>query len=74
MKYLQNGYKSLKFVSTRTMFQHSKLKLEFWAETLQMAVYMINLLLSKAIRLEVPQSLWSGKQREGKEEDPRLWK
>ena len=45
-----------------TMLQHSRLKLELWAEVLQMAVYLINLSSSKAIRLEVPHALWSGKE------------
>ena len=45
-----------------TMLQHSGLKLEFWAEALQATVYLINLLPSKEIRLEVPQALWSGKE------------
>ena len=45
-----------------TMLQHSRLKLEFWAEALQTAVYLINLSPSKAILLEVPQVLWSGKE------------
>ena len=45
-----------------TMLQQAGLKLEFWAEALQTAVYLINLVPSRAIRLEVPQALWSGKQ------------
>ena len=44
-----------------TMLQQARLKLEFWAEAFQMAVYLINLASSRAIRLEVPQALWSGK-------------
>ena len=44
------------------MLQQAGLKLEFWAEALQTAVYLINLAPSRAIRLEVPQALWSGKQ------------
>ena len=39
-----------------TMLQHSGLKLEFWV------VYSVNLSSSKAIRLEVPQALWSRKE------------
>ena len=46
-----------------TMFQHSGLKLELRAEALQTAVYLTNLSPSKAIRLEVPQALWSGKEQ-----------
>ena len=45
-----------------TMLQHSELKLEFWTEALQTIVNLINLSPSKAIRLEVPQALWSGKE------------
>ena len=45
-----------------TILQQAELKLEFWAEALQMAVYLINLESSREIRLEVPQALWSGKQ------------
>ena len=45
-----------------TMLQHYGLKLEFWAEALQTVVYLQNLSPSKAIRLEVPQKLWSGKE------------
>ena len=37
------------------------LKLEFWAKALQEGVYLINLSLSRAIRLQVPQSLWLGR-------------
>ena len=44
------------------MLQHSGLKLEFWAEALQMATYWINLSPSKQSRLEVPKTLWSGKE------------
>ena len=44
------------------MLQYSGLKLEFWAETVQTVVYLINLSPLLAIRLEVPQSLWSGKE------------
>ena len=44
------------------MLQHSILKLEFWAEALQTAVYLINLSLSKAIKLEMPHALWSWKE------------
>ena len=36
--------------------------MEFWAEALETAVSLINLSPSKAIRLEVPQALWSGKE------------
>ena len=45
-----------------TMLQDFGLKVEFWTEALQIAVYLINLSPSKAIRLEVPQALWSGKE------------
>ena len=38
------------------------LKLEFWAEALHMTIYMINLSLSKAIWIHVPQALWSRTQ------------
>ena len=44
------------------MLQHSGLKLELWAETLQTAIHLIHLPPSKAIRLEVPEALWSGKE------------
>ena len=44
------------------MFHQDGLKLEFWAEALQMVVYLINRASSRAIKLEVPQALWSGKQ------------
>ena len=40
------------------MLQHSGLKLEFWAEALQMGIYLINLSPSKEIKLEVSQALW----------------
>ena len=33
-----------------------------WAEALQTVVYLLNLSPSKAILLEVPQVLWSGKE------------
>mgnify|MGYP000382592873 CR=1 FL=1 len=36
------------------MRQQSGLKLEFWAEALQMTAYLINLSLLRAIRIEVP--------------------
>ena len=45
------------------MLQQARVKLEFWAEALQTAVYLINMAPSKAIRLEVPQALWPGKQQ-----------
>ena len=45
-----------------SMLQHSGPTLEFWAEALQKAVYLINLSSSKVVRLEVPQALWSGKE------------
>ena len=45
-----------------TMLQQAGLKLEFWAKTFQTTVYLVNLSLPKAIRFEVPQALWSGKQ------------
>ena len=35
------------------MLQYSGLKLEFWANTLQMTIYLINLSPSKAIRLDL---------------------
>ena len=44
------------------MLQQAGLKLEFWAMALQTVVYLIKLAQSRAIRLEVPQALWSGKQ------------
>ena len=44
------------------MLQHSGLKLEFWAEALHVVVYLINLSPLKAIRLKVPQALWSRKE------------
>ena len=44
------------------LLQPSGLNLEFWAEALQATVYVINMSSSKAIRLEVPQALWSGKE------------
>ena len=44
------------------MLQQSGLKLEFLAEALQTAVYLINLSPSKAIRLKMLQALWSGKE------------
>ena len=43
------------------MFQQTRLKLEFWAAALHTVVYLINLSLSKAIWLEVPEARWSGK-------------
>ena len=45
-----------------TMLQDFGLKVEFWTEALQIAVYLINLSPSKAIRLEVLQALWLGKE------------
>ena len=45
-----------------TMLQDFGLKVEFWTEALQIAVYLINLSPSKAIRLEVTQALWSRKE------------
>ena len=44
------------------MLQHSGQKLEFWAEALQVAIYLINLSSSKAFRLVVPHVLWLGKE------------
>ena len=44
------------------MLQHSELKLEFWTEALYTIIYLINLSPSRAIRLEVPHALWSGKE------------
>ena len=44
------------------MLQHAGVKLEFWAEALQTTIYLTNVLLSKEIRLEVPQTLWLGKE------------
>ena len=49
-------------VMTLTMLQQDGIKLEFWAKALQMVVYLINLSPSKAIRLKLPQALWSCKQ------------
>ena len=45
-----------------TMLKQFGLKLEFWAKALQMGMYLINLSPLRAIRLQVPQALQSGKQ------------
>ena len=41
------------------MLQHAKLKTEFWAQTMQIAMYIINLSPSTAVNQQVPQALWS---------------